>query len=106
MISVPPFASEDRKEKICCIPVPLEGVTEMAEGALFAVTTVAPASCTRLPLVPLMMNAIVPGAVPLGMFKVNCVEPAPATVVGLKLLVKPAGNPERSNVSVPLKPLY
>ena len=58
------MASEDRKEKVCCIPVPLEGVTDMAEGALFAVSTDALALCERVPLVPVMVNAVVPGVVP------------------------------------------
>ena len=38
------------------------------------------------------------------MFSVNCVEPAPATVAGLKLPLNPAGSPERPNVTVPVKP--
>ena len=59
MMLVPPSASEERNAKLCCSPLPLDGVTEMATGGLVSVGTVHVPFCVGpVSLVPSVTSIV------------------------------------------------
>ena len=62
------------------------------------------AVCTRVPLVPVIVNVLVPAGVLALVVTVMVDDPEPATEGGLKLALAPAGNPLALKVTVPVNP--
>ena len=58
----------------------------------------------RLPLVPLMVNVLVPAGVLFAVVMVSVLDPEPAIEAGLKVAVARGGNPVALRVTVPVKP--